>query len=60
MELSCTSLSVATTIYNGLSGVAVTSPIARATKMFAIIDETPGREGWFPALLTKRYWLTRT
>jgi hypothetical protein len=21
--------------------------------MFAIIDETPGREGWFPALLTK-------
>jgi hypothetical protein len=31
----------------------ITSPIARATKMFGIIDETPGREGWFPALLTK-------
>src|SRR5215471_3246139 len=30
----------------------ITSPIARATKMICIIDETPGREGWFPALLS--------
>jgi hypothetical protein len=30
MELSCTSLPVATTIYNGLSGVAVPGPIAGA------------------------------
>jgi hypothetical protein len=29
-----------------------TSPIARAIMMFGIIEETLGRERWFPALLT--------